>query len=164
MMTEIYSSIPKSSWASWNITRRLWIWRTLILWRPTCCLGTSVHLLGFKTSTSSVNLSCKRVFLCLFSICWVFFSRSLCVDALIELSDENADWKLSLTEFINCLTPTYHPPERSNHTHTYLLLPKPRLTIIVKDKRHAESTNRTSFSAHIRLYFQNKRFCRFSSL
>ncbi|XP_035848156.1 follistatin-related protein 1-like isoform X2 [Sander lucioperca] len=38
--------------------------------------------------------------------------RSLCVDALIELSDENADWKLSLTEFINCLTPTYHPYER----------------------------------------------------
>ncbi|XP_028279391.1 follistatin-related protein 1-like [Parambassis ranga] len=38
--------------------------------------------------------------------------RSLCVDALIELSDENADWKLSLTEFVNCLTPTYHPPER----------------------------------------------------
>ncbi|CAK6984890.1 follistatin-related protein 1-like, partial [Scomber scombrus] len=38
--------------------------------------------------------------------------RSLCVDALIELSDENADWKLSLNEFINCLTPTYHPPER----------------------------------------------------
>ncbi|XP_037638513.1 follistatin-related protein 1-like isoform X1 [Sebastes umbrosus] len=38
--------------------------------------------------------------------------RSLCVDALIELSDENADWKLSLKEFINCLTPTYHPYER----------------------------------------------------
>uniref|UniRef100_A0A667XJ62 Follistatin like 1 n=1 Tax=Myripristis murdjan TaxID=586833 RepID=A0A667XJ62_9TELE len=38
--------------------------------------------------------------------------RSLCVDALIELSDENADWKLSLTEFINCLTPDYQPPER----------------------------------------------------
>ncbi|XP_055358380.1 follistatin-related protein 1-like isoform X2 [Betta splendens] len=38
--------------------------------------------------------------------------RSLCVDALIELSDENADWKLSLAEFTNCLTPTYHPPER----------------------------------------------------
>ncbi|XP_047460055.1 follistatin-related protein 1-like isoform X3 [Mugil cephalus] len=38
--------------------------------------------------------------------------RSLCVDALIELSDENADWKLSLSEFINCLTPAYHPPER----------------------------------------------------
>jgi len=38
--------------------------------------------------------------------------RSLCVDALIELSDENADWKLSLAEFINCLTPTYQPPER----------------------------------------------------
>ncbi|KAA8583488.1 hypothetical protein FQN60_014696, partial [Etheostoma spectabile] len=40
---------------------------------------------------------------------------SLCVDALIELSDENADWKLSLTEFINCLTPTYHPYERREH-------------------------------------------------
>lgn len=39
--------------------------------------------------------------------------RSLCVDALIELSDENADWKLSLNEFVNCLTPTYHPYERS---------------------------------------------------
>ncbi|KAM4730178.1 follistatin-related protein 1-like [Anableps anableps] len=38
--------------------------------------------------------------------------RSLCVDALIELSDENLDWKLSLTEFINCLNPTYHPQER----------------------------------------------------
>ncbi|XP_075899084.1 follistatin-related protein 1-like isoform X2 [Nelusetta ayraudi] len=38
--------------------------------------------------------------------------RSLCVDALIELSDENADWKLSLSEFINCLTPSYHPYER----------------------------------------------------
>ncbi|XP_056147406.1 follistatin-related protein 1-like [Lampris incognitus] len=38
--------------------------------------------------------------------------RSLCVDALIELSDENADWKLSFAEFINCLTPTYQPPER----------------------------------------------------
>nr|XP_046257826.1 follistatin-related protein 1-like isoform X2 [Scatophagus argus] len=38
--------------------------------------------------------------------------RSLCVDALIELSDENADWKLSLTEFTNCLTSTYHPYER----------------------------------------------------
>uniref|UniRef100_H3CWW1 Follistatin-related protein 1 n=1 Tax=Tetraodon nigroviridis TaxID=99883 RepID=H3CWW1_TETNG len=38
--------------------------------------------------------------------------RSLCVDALIELSDENADWKLSLNEFVNCLTPTYHPYER----------------------------------------------------
>ncbi|XP_061602142.1 follistatin-related protein 1-like isoform X2 [Cololabis saira] len=37
---------------------------------------------------------------------------SLCADALMELSDENADWKLNLTEFINCLTPSYHPPER----------------------------------------------------
>ncbi|XP_047207234.1 follistatin-related protein 1-like isoform X2 [Girardinichthys multiradiatus] len=38
--------------------------------------------------------------------------RSFCVDALIELSDENFDWKLSVTEFINCLTPTYNPQER----------------------------------------------------
>lgn len=38
--------------------------------------------------------------------------RSLCVDALIELSDENADWKLSLSEFVNCLTPSYRPDQR----------------------------------------------------
>ncbi|XP_053730719.1 follistatin-related protein 1-like isoform X2 [Synchiropus splendidus] len=38
--------------------------------------------------------------------------RSLCVDALIELSDENADWTLSLPEFVNCLSPSFHPPER----------------------------------------------------
>lgn len=53
--------------------------------------------------------------LTLFSV----YVRSLCVDALIELSDENANWKLSLTEFINCLTPSYHPYERSNVTHTH---------------------------------------------
>ncbi|XP_067298741.1 follistatin-related protein 1a [Pseudorasbora parva] len=38
--------------------------------------------------------------------------RSLCVDALIELSDENADWKLSFDEFLNCLRPGFNPPER----------------------------------------------------
>lgn len=38
--------------------------------------------------------------------------RSLCVDALIELSDENADWKLSFDEFLNCLSPDFNPPER----------------------------------------------------
>ncbi|XP_031438480.1 follistatin-related protein 1b [Clupea harengus] len=38
--------------------------------------------------------------------------RSLCVDALIELSDENADWKLSFNEFLNCLRPDYNPPEK----------------------------------------------------
>ncbi|XP_062302769.1 follistatin-related protein 1-like [Osmerus eperlanus] len=38
--------------------------------------------------------------------------RSLCVDALIELSDENADWKLSFDEFLNCLKPDFNPPER----------------------------------------------------
>lgn len=38
--------------------------------------------------------------------------RGLCVDALIELSDENADWKLSFQEFLKCLNPTFNPPER----------------------------------------------------
>ncbi|KAI2668225.1 Follistatin-related protein 1 [Labeo rohita] len=40
------------------------------------------------------------------------FLKSLCVDALIELSDENADWKLSFDEFLNCLRPGFNPPER----------------------------------------------------
>jgi len=43
----------------------------------------------------------------------IVFYRSLCVDALIELSDENADWKLSFDEFLNCLRPGFNPPERS---------------------------------------------------
>lgn len=43
----------------------------------------------------------------------VLFPRSLCVDALIELSDENADWKLSFDEFLNCLKPGFNPPEKS---------------------------------------------------
>lgn len=38
--------------------------------------------------------------------------RSLCVDALIELSDENADWKLSFQEFLKCLNPSFNPPEK----------------------------------------------------
>ncbi|KAK9407819.1 follistatin-related protein 1 [Crotalus adamanteus] len=38
--------------------------------------------------------------------------RGLCVDALIELSDENADWKLSFNEFLKCLNPTFNPPEK----------------------------------------------------
>uniref|UniRef100_A0A3Q4BWA4 Follistatin-related protein 1 n=1 Tax=Mola mola TaxID=94237 RepID=A0A3Q4BWA4_MOLML len=38
--------------------------------------------------------------------------RSLCVDALIELSDENTDWKLSFDEFLNCLKPGFSPPEK----------------------------------------------------
>uniref|UniRef100_A0AAY4BNM9 Follistatin-related protein 1 n=1 Tax=Denticeps clupeoides TaxID=299321 RepID=A0AAY4BNM9_9TELE len=37
---------------------------------------------------------------------------SLCVDALIELSDENADWRLSFDEFLNCLKPGFNPPEK----------------------------------------------------
>ncbi|KAJ3591866.1 hypothetical protein NHX12_006997 [Muraenolepis orangiensis] len=38
--------------------------------------------------------------------------RSLCVDALIELSDDNADWKLSFDEFLSCLKPGFNPPEK----------------------------------------------------
>uniref|UniRef100_A0A8C5MP29 Follistatin like 1 n=1 Tax=Leptobrachium leishanense TaxID=445787 RepID=A0A8C5MP29_9ANUR len=38
--------------------------------------------------------------------------RGLCVEALIELSDENADWKLSLGEFVKCLNPNFNPPEK----------------------------------------------------
>ncbi|CDQ93351.1 unnamed protein product [Oncorhynchus mykiss] len=36
----------------------------------------------------------------------------LCVDALIEMSDENTDWKLSFDEFLNCLKPGFNPPEK----------------------------------------------------
>ncbi|KAH0628685.1 hypothetical protein JD844_010107 [Phrynosoma platyrhinos] len=43
---------------------------------------------------------------------FLFFSRGLCVDALIELSDENADWKLSFNEFLKCLNPAFNPPEK----------------------------------------------------
>lgn len=35
------------------------------------------------------------------------------MDALIELSDENADWKLSFKEFLKCLDPSFNPPEKS---------------------------------------------------
>lgn len=45
--------------------------------------------------------------------CMFVLPRSLCVDALIELSDENADWKLSFDEFLNCLKPGFNPPEKS---------------------------------------------------
>lgn len=47
--------------------------------------------------------------------------RSLCVDALIELSDENADWKLSFDEFLNCLKPGFNPPEKSELPDTWPL-------------------------------------------
>lgn len=43
----------------------------------------------------------------------MFCFRGLCVDALIELSDENADWKLSFQEFLKCLNPSFNPPEKS---------------------------------------------------
>lgn len=43
----------------------------------------------------------------------MFPFRGLCVDALIELSDENADWKLSFNELLKCLSPSFNPPEKS---------------------------------------------------
>ncbi|CAI9532830.1 unnamed protein product, partial [Staurois parvus] len=38
--------------------------------------------------------------------------KGLCVEALIELSDENADWKLNFNEFLKCLNPSFNPPEK----------------------------------------------------
>nr|CAB42968.1 Flik protein [Gallus gallus] len=38
--------------------------------------------------------------------------RGLCVVALIELSVQNADWKLSFNEFLKCLSPSFNPPEK----------------------------------------------------
>lgn len=52
------------------------------------------------------------------------FPRSLCVDALIELSDENADWKLSFDEFLNCLKPGFNPPEKSKLLFAYFKVKK----------------------------------------
>lgn len=51
---------------------------------------------------------------------FVFPFRGLCVDALIELSDENADWKLSFNEFLKCLSPSFNPPEKSRNTSLIL--------------------------------------------
>lgn len=50
----------------------------------------------------------------------VFPFRGLCVDALIELSDENADWKLSFNEFLKCLSPSFNPPEKSRNSSLIL--------------------------------------------
>ncbi|XP_032833029.2 follistatin-related protein 1 [Petromyzon marinus] len=38
--------------------------------------------------------------------------RGLCVDALIELSDRDTDWKLGFEEFLDLLNPNYTPPEK----------------------------------------------------
>lgn len=56
------------------------------------------------------------------------FSRSLCVDALIELSDENADWKLSFDEFLNCLKPGFNPPEKSELIWQFVHRCRPNVT------------------------------------
>ncbi|XP_018018529.1 uncharacterized protein LOC108675058 [Hyalella azteca] len=39
-------------------------------------------------------------------------TRTLCVDALLELVDSNRDWRLSLQEFMHLLDPLYHPIEK----------------------------------------------------
>jgi len=38
--------------------------------------------------------------------------RGLCVDALIDIGDEDADWVLDLAEFENCMDPEFKPPHR----------------------------------------------------
>ena len=62
----------------------------------------------------------------LLRFCVCVIHRSLCVDALIELSDENADWKLSFDEFLNCLKPGFNPPEKSELKVTPILWHKVR--------------------------------------
>lgn len=62
--------------------------------------------------------SCHYIDWSIFALCLCFYLRSLCVDALIELSDENADWKLSFDEFLNCLKPGFNPPEKSEFKAT----------------------------------------------
>ncbi|KAF2364286.1 Kazal domain [Trinorchestia longiramus] len=39
-------------------------------------------------------------------------TRTLCVDALIELVDSNKDWKLDFQEFTHLLDPQFHPLEK----------------------------------------------------
>ena len=39
-------------------------------------------------------------------------NRGLCVDALIVMSDRDADWELDLDEFRNCLDPDVEPPKK----------------------------------------------------
>ena len=67
-------------------------------------------------------LCCQCSSSCSLFACVCFFFRSLCVDALIELSDENTDWKLSFDEFLNCLKPGFSPPEKSELKEIYFEL------------------------------------------
>ena len=43
---------------------------------------------------------------------FVIMNRGLCVDALIVMSDRDADWELDLDEFRNCLDPDVEPPKK----------------------------------------------------
>ncbi|XP_019624763.1 PREDICTED: follistatin-related protein 1-like isoform X1 [Branchiostoma belcheri] len=38
--------------------------------------------------------------------------RGLCVDALIDISDDDSDWELNLKEFRHCLEPGFLPPQK----------------------------------------------------
>lgn len=121
MTMGIQSLIPKNFWASWSIMRVHWTSLTQKIYKLT-------HYWGMVQASPSQYVDLP--FKCMIEIwvlqfkwesCWsllLLSLRSLCVDALIELSDENADWKLSLREFVNCLTPTYHPYERSKDKFT----------------------------------------------
>ncbi len=44
----------------------------------------------------------------------MFLFRGLCVDALIVMSDGDADWELDLEEFRRCLDPEFEPPPKRN--------------------------------------------------
>uniref|UniRef100_A0A3Q4GR26 Follistatin like 1 n=1 Tax=Neolamprologus brichardi TaxID=32507 RepID=A0A3Q4GR26_NEOBR len=89
------------------LSDRDWMRERVIQW-----IQKEAEDLASNTSAGDILQTYFQVLLQSFVSYFFLFLRSLCVDALIELSDENADWKLSLTEFINCLTPTYHPTER----------------------------------------------------
>lgn len=87
----------------------------------------------------SVQPKLLSIFACLFVP-----PRSLCIDALIELSDENADWKLNFDEFLNCLKPGFNPPEKSELKEILWKTIKSRWTLAVS-KNNPEKEPPDSF-------------------
>ncbi|CAH1277150.1 FSTL1 [Branchiostoma lanceolatum] len=75
--------------------------------RPTTSFPSSV---SHKTETCcgkrSANGSCQRL--------WILAGskQGLCVDALIDISDDDSDWELNLKEFRHCLEPGFLPPQK----------------------------------------------------
>lgn len=59
------------------------------------------------------------------------------MDALIELSDEDADWKLNFQEFLKCLNPSFNPPEKS--------MPKPETECWWRREGYRERAARTNW-------------------